>query len=125
MKNILSQKDIDALIEALNTVKNYDSLGQMSGDILKNQVVLTQAEIDSLIESLNSAQNGVNIASVTEPDVKTVLSQEEIDSLVTALQTFKEYSEMFNLSDEITYDQTVLSQEEIDKLIERLTASNK
>ncbi len=125
MNHILSQKEIDALIEALNTVKNYDSLNQMSGDLLKNQVVLTQPEIDSLIESLNTAQKGVNIASVSEPGVKTVLSQEEIDSLVKALQTFKEYSEMFNLSEEITYDQTVLSQEEIDKLIERLMSSKK
>ena len=123
MSQILSQKEIDALIEALNTFKNYDNTNQFSGDILKNQVVLTQAEIDSLIESLNNAQNGVNITAVTKPDVKPVLSQTEIDSLVKALQTFKEYSEMFNLSNEITYDQTVLSQEEIDKLIERLTAN--
>ena len=123
MKQILSQKEIDALIEALNSFKNYDSLNQVSGDILKNQVVLTQPEIDSLIESLNNAQNGLNISSVSEPDVKTVLSQSEIDSLVKALQTFKEYSEMFNLSEEISYDQAVLSQDEIDKLIERLTAN--
>ncbi len=125
MNNVLSQKEIDALIEALNSFKKYDNSELMSGDLLKNQVVLTQSEIDKLIESLNQAQKAGGSISVAEPSVKPVLSQKEIDSLVKALQTFKEYSDMFNLSEEISFDQTVLSQAEIDKLIERLLGNNK
>ncbi len=124
MNHVLSQKEIDALIEALNTFKNYDNADLMQGDLLKNQVVLTQSEIDSLIESLNNAQQGVSISSISKPSVKPVLSQTEIDSLVKALQTFKEYSDMFDLSEEISFDQTVLSQEQIDRLIEKLTGNN-
>ncbi|MCR4655893.1 MAG: hypothetical protein K5770_06655 [Lachnospiraceae bacterium] len=124
MDHILSQKEIDALIEALNTFKNYDNEDLMQGDLLKNQVVLTQSEIDALIESLNNAQKGASISTISMPNVKPVLSQAEIDSLVKALQTFKEYSDMYDLSEEISFNQTVLSQEQIDRLIEKLLGNN-
>ncbi len=120
MERILSQKEIDTLIDALNTVKEYDQADQISGDILKNQVVLTQPEIDKLIESLNSSKEGTAGLHIAEPGVKTVLSQPEIDSLVKALLTLKDYTETLDFSKEIVDEQTVLSQEEIDRLIARL-----
>lgn len=120
MKRVLSQPEIDALIEALNTVKSYGCSEQASVDILKNQVVLSQAQIDELIESLTNSQNPV----VPEPDVRVVLTQPEIDTLVAALQTLKDYSQSMEFSEELVWDQRVLSQEEIDNLIARLVNNN-
>ena len=117
MKRVLTQKEIDALIEALNTVKSYGYSEQASEDILKNQVVLSQAQIDELIESLTG---GGKDAVLPEPDVRVVLTQPEIDTLVTALQTLKDYSKSQEFSEELVWDQRVLSQEEIDSLIARL-----
>ena len=117
----LSQEEIDALIEALNAVKNYGDNEAISNDILKSQVVLTQPEIDKLIESLRIAESNGNAPSSVNTDTKVVLTQPEINSLIDALHAIREYDDSKAVSDEIFNDQTVLSQAEIDKLIEVLT----
>ena len=121
MQRTLSQEEIDSLIEALNTIKNYGDSDVISEDILKNQVVLTQPEIDALISHLQ----GVSSQAGAEPDFRVVLSQPEIDSLVEALNTIRKYDEDQDFTKEIANNQAILSQEEIDRLIQMLLHSKK
>ena len=121
MQRTLSQEEIDSLIEALNTIKNYGDSDVISEDILKNQVVLTQPEIDALISHLQ----GVSSQTGAEPDFRVVLSQPEIDSLVEALNTIRKYDEDQDFTKEIANNQAILSQEEIDRLIQMLLHSKK
>ena len=119
MQRTLSQEEIDSLIEALNTIKNYGDSDVISEDILKNQVVLTQPEIDALISHLQ----GVSSQAGAEPDFRVVLSQTEIDSLVEALHSIRDYDETRSFPIDIDTNQHVLSQSEIDRLIDVLMRS--
>ena len=118
MSKMLSQKEIDSLIDALNSFRNYSDEATISTDILGGQVVLTQSEIDSLIASLTTAKD----LPLGKPNVSVALSQPEIDSLVEALNSIKEYTQLDELSSDILNNQSVLSQEDIDALIRKLLA---
>ena len=118
MQRTLSQEEIDSLIDALHTIRNYGDSDAISEDILQNQVVLTQPAIDSLILHLRGAKGSAE--DIAEPDVRVVLSQPEIDSLVEALNTIRKYDEDQDFTKEMTTNQAVLSQDEIDRLIDML-----
>ena len=122
MHRALSQKEIDSLIEALNTFKKYGDDKAISADILNNQIVLTQPEIDHLLDSLQHAKSD-EVKSAGEPDFRVVLSQDEIDSLVEALNTIRDYDETKSFPIDIDTNQHVLSQDEIDRLIDVLKRS--
>ena len=118
LQKILTQAEIDSIVDALNNLKDYGKDPEVSDDILANQVVLSQSEIDKLITSLNSAKG------LTEPihrEANVTLTQKEIDSLIDALNTVKQYDTNDAFAQEIARNQTVLSQEDIDKLIATLT----
>ncbi|MBR1861119.1 MAG: hypothetical protein IJ796_04580 [Lachnospiraceae bacterium] len=118
MSRMLSQTEIDSLVDALNSLKNYADDNAISADILHNQVVLTQSEIDKLISSLNNFKD----VPLFKPNVNVSLSQPEIDSLIDALNSIKEYDTSDSLGTEIETNQSVLSQKEIDSLISKLLA---
>ena len=48
----LTQPEIDSLVEALNSIKEYAQLDELSSDMLNNQSVLSQSDIDKLIRKL-------------------------------------------------------------------------
>ena len=50
----LSQGEIDSLIDALNSIKQYDSVDALDTEISTNQSVLSQIEIDKLLTTLLS-----------------------------------------------------------------------
>ena len=50
----LSQGEIDSLIDALNSIKQYDSVDALDTEISTNQSVLSQLEIDKLLATLLS-----------------------------------------------------------------------
>ena len=50
----LSQGEIDSLIDALNSIKQYDSVDALDTEISTNQSVLSQLEIDKLLTTLLS-----------------------------------------------------------------------
>ena len=116
MNRLLNQAEIDTLVEALNTLKNYGDEPSISTDLLRAQVVLTQGQIDHLIESLETVKD----SNLLRPDVNVALSQPEIDSLIDALNTIKEYDDLSGLTHEMDNNQAVLSQKEIDVIIEKL-----
>ncbi len=116
MKRVLSQEEIDSLIDALMALKEYSDVDTITEDMLSNQVVLTQGEIDKLIESLNTVKD----LPLYKPSMNVVLSQEEIDALIDALNSYKEYGQLDELNMEILKNQSVMTQEEIDVLIEKL-----
>ncbi len=116
MNKMLSQQEIDALIEALNNFREYSDAKTISTDILNGQVVLSQAEIDKLIASLSIAKD----IPINKPNVNVSLTQPEIDSLIDALTSIKEYGKLDDLSSDISTNQSVLSQAEIDELITKL-----
>ena len=116
MGKTLSQAEIDSLVDALNSLKNYADDNSISADILNNQVVLTQSEIDKLLESLGTFKS----APVLKPNVNVALSQGEIDSLIDALSSYKEYGQFDALNVEMSTNQSVLTQSEIDVLIDKL-----
>ncbi len=122
MSKRLSQSEVDALVDALNTLKTYaDDSNIVAEDILKNQVVLTQKEIDNLVNTLSNFQD----ASSIKTNVNVTLSQGEIDSLIDALNSIKEYDNSNALDTEIDTNQAVLSQLEIDKLLATLLSLKK
>ena len=114
----LSQAEIDTLVDALNTLKDYGQAPEIENDILYSQVVLSQSEIDRLINSLNGAKE---VADPVCKEANVALSQKEIDSLIDALNTVKQYDTNDTFSQEIARNQTVLSQDDIDRLIVTLT----
>ncbi|MCR4896786.1 MAG: hypothetical protein K5891_08450 [Lachnospiraceae bacterium] len=116
MHRILTQPEIDTLVDVLNTLKEYGNTDYVSDDILKSQIVLTQPEIDKLIDTLNNA----GLAPVSRSDHNVVLSQEEIDRLVSALNDLKEYDSLASFLADLDNTQAVLTQEEIDKLLAAL-----
>ncbi len=116
MNKMLSQKEIDSLVEALMSLKDYADDNSISTDILNGQVVLTQPEIDKLINSLNTVKD----MPVNKPGVNVSLTQPEIDSLIDALNSIKEYGQLDELDVEMLNNQSVLSQSEIDELIKKL-----
>ncbi len=118
MNRCLSQKEIDSLVDALNTLKLYADESEITADILNNQVVLTQKEIDQLIASLNTVKGIPTI----KPNVNVVLSQPEIDSLIDALNSIREYDKSDALGAEMETNQAILTQEQIDRLIKKLLA---
>ena len=122
MSKRLSQLEVDALVDALNTLKSYaDDNNAVTEDILKNQVVLTQKEIDGLIATLSD----FNEAPSIKTNVNVTLSQGEIDSLIDALNSIKQYDSVDALDTEISTNQSVLSQLEIDKLLATLLSLKK
>ncbi len=125
MQRSLSQEEIDSLIAALNSFKQYGDDDAISQDLLKNQIVLSQPEIDSLIDSLNIVRGTGEAHDLAEPDVRVVLSQTEIDSLVDALNAIREYDETKSFPIDIATNQNVLSQSEIDRLISILVKGKK
>ena len=120
IQKVLSQAEIDSLVEALNNLKDYGHDPEVSDDILNSQVVLSQRQIDQLIKSLNDAKD----ATVTNTPMidagSGILSQSEIDSLIDALNAVRQYDSSGSFGQDISQNQTVLSQDEIDKLIRRL-----
>ena len=50
----LSQPEIDSLIDALNTIKEYDDLSGLTHEMDNNQAILSQKEIDVIIDKLLS-----------------------------------------------------------------------
>ncbi|MCR4617952.1 MAG: hypothetical protein K5669_07175 [Lachnospiraceae bacterium] len=116
MGKMLSQTEIDSIVEALNVLRDYADDNSISADLLHNQVILTQSEIDSLITTLNTVKD----LPLLKPNVNVSLSQPEIDSLIDALNSIKEYDTANDLNKEINDNQAVLSQNEIDILIEKL-----
>ena len=116
MNRMLSQPEIDALIEALTSLKDYADSDSISTDILNGQVVLTQAEIDKLINSLNTVKD----MPLHKPGFNVALSQPEIDALIDALNSFKDYGQLDALNIDITNNHSVLTQSEIDILIDKL-----
>jgi len=116
MSRLLTQQEIDELVDALTALRSYTDESSITDDILNNQVVLTQAEIDRLIESLNTVKD----LPFHKPDVNVVLTQTEIDSLIDALNSIKEYGQLEDFKLDILNNQTVLSQDEIDALIQKL-----
>ena len=50
----LSQGEIDSLIDALNSIKEYDNSNALDTEIDTNQAVLSQLEIDKLLATLLS-----------------------------------------------------------------------
>ena len=116
MNNLLSQDEIDSLLEALRALKDYSDDGAITEDMLNNQAVLTQGEIDKLIHSLSTVKD----LPLYKPEVNVTLSQAEIDSLIDALNSYKEYGQLDELNMEILKNQTVMSQSEIDSLIDKL-----
>jgi flagellar motor switch protein FliM len=116
MNNLLSQNEIDSLVEALKALKDYADDSTVTADMLNNQVVLTQAEIDKLISSLSTVKN----MPAYKPEINVALSQNEIDALIDALNSYKEYGQLDELNMEILKNQSVMSQNEIDSLIEKL-----
>ena len=121
MNRLLDQREIDTLVEALHSLKNYGDEASISTDLLRAQVVLTQSQIDHLIESLKTAKD----SSELRPDVNVALSQPEIDSLIDALNTIKEYDDLSGLTHEIDSNQSILSQKEIDVIIDKLLSMKK
>ena len=117
MSRILTQQEIDVLVEALNSVRGYGDKDQISSDLLRDQVVLSQKEIDALIESLRSPEH-----SISNPDVHAVLSQDEIDHLIDALNAITNYDTKGGVTGDLFHNQTILSQTEIDHLIDVLKA---
>ena len=77
MHRMLTQPEIDTLVDVLNTLKDYGNTDYVSDDILKGQIVLSQPEIDKLIDTLNNA----GVAPIGRSDHNVVLSQDEIDRL--------------------------------------------
>ena len=116
MNNLLSQNEIDSLVDALKALKDYADDNTVTDDMLNNQVVLTQSEIDKLIYSLSSVKD----SPLYKPELNVALSQDEIDSLIDALNSFKEYGQLDELNTEILKNQSVMSQDEIDSLINKL-----
>ena len=57
MNKMLSQQEIDSIVEALVALKDYADNNTISTDLLNGQVVLTQTEIDKLITSLNTVKD--------------------------------------------------------------------
>lgn len=116
MNKMLSQQEIDSLVEALMALKDYADDNSISTDILNGQVVLTQPEIDKLINSLNTVKD----LPINKPGVSVTLTQPEIDSLIDALNSIKEYGQLDELNVDMLNNQSVLSQTEIDELIKKL-----
>ncbi|MBR6302303.1 MAG: hypothetical protein IKR35_00465 [Lachnospiraceae bacterium] len=116
MGKLLSQSEIDSIVDALNTLRNYADDNAISADLLHNQVILTQGEIDKLISTLNTVKD----VPLLKPNVNVALTQPEIDSLIDALNSIKEYETIDALEGDIANNQAVLSQNEIDTLIEKL-----
>ena len=121
MEKLLSQQEIDCLVDALRAIKGYSDDEEISEDVLNNQVVLSQGEIDKLIESLNNAKG----IPAYKPKANAVLSQAEIDSLIDALNTYKEYGQLDELNADLISNQAIMSQEDIDVLIEKLLSIQK
>ncbi|MCR5233298.1 MAG: hypothetical protein K6E53_05260 [Lachnospiraceae bacterium] len=116
MDKLLSQEEVDSLVDALRAIKGYSDDEVISEDVLNSQVVLSQGEIDKLIESLNNAKG----LPAYKPKANVVLSQDEIDSLIDALNTYKEYGQLDELNADLVNNQTIMSQEDIDVLISKL-----
>ena len=116
MDHLLSQEEIDSLVDALTALKEYSGDNAVTEDMLNNQVVLTQSEIDKLISSLSTVKG----LPIYKPEMNVALSQEEIDALIDALNSYKEYGQLDELNMEILKNQTVMSQSEIDTLIDKL-----
>ncbi|MBR6238375.1 MAG: hypothetical protein IKQ83_04950 [Lachnospiraceae bacterium] len=116
MNKMLSQQEIDSIVEALVALKDYADNNTISTDLLNGQVVLTQTEIDKLITSLNTVKD----LPIQKPGVNVSLSQSEIDSLIDALDSIREYGQLDALNVEMLSNQSVLSQNEIDVLIGKL-----
>lgn len=116
MNHLLSQDEIDSLVDALKALKDYSDDSSAAEDMLNNQVVLTQAEIDKLIHSLSTVKD----LPLYKPEMNVALSQNEIDALIDALNSYKEYGQLDELNMEILKNQTVMSQSEIDSLIDKL-----
>lgn len=116
MNKMLSQQEIDSIVEALVALKDYADNNTISTDLLNGQVVLTQTEIDKLITSLNTVKD----LPMQKPGVNVSLSQSEIDSLIDALDSIREYGQLDALNVEMLSNQLVLSQNEIDVLIGKL-----
>ncbi|MBR5361324.1 MAG: hypothetical protein IK123_10585 [Lachnospiraceae bacterium] len=116
MNKMLSQQEIDSIVEALVALKDYADNNTISTDLLNGQVVLTQTEIDKLINSLNTVKD----LPMQKPGVNVSLSQSEIDSLIDALDSIREYGQLDALNVEMLSNQSVLSQNEIDVLIGKL-----
>ena len=116
MEKLLSQEEIDSLVDALRAIKGYSDDEEISEDVLNSQVVLSQSEIDKLIESLNNAKG----LPAYKPKATAVLSQDEIDSLIETLNTYKEYGQLDELNADLLSNQAIMSQEDIDVLIEKL-----
>ncbi|MCR5421697.1 MAG: hypothetical protein K6E98_11905 [Lachnospiraceae bacterium] len=121
MEKILSQNEVDSLVDALRAIRGYSDDEIISEDVLNNQAVLSQSEIDKLIESLNSAKGGPTY----KPKANTVLSQSEIDALIDALNTYKEYGQLDELNQDLINNQAVMSQDDIDILISKLLSIHK
>jgi len=121
MGKMLSQTEIDALIEALSSLKDYADTEAISTDILNGQVVLTQTEIDKLINSLNTVKD----MPLHKPGFSVALSQPEIDSLIDALNSIKEFGQIEDLNIDMANNQSVLTQAEIDALIGKLLSIKK
>ena len=60
MEKLLSQEEIDSLVDALRAIKGYSDDEEISEDVLNSQVVLSQSEIDKLIESLNNGKKEID-----------------------------------------------------------------
>lgn len=116
MNHLLSQDEIDSLVDALKALKDYSDDSTIAEDMLNNQVVLTQSEIDKLIQSLSNVKD----LPLYRPEMNVALSQDEIDSLIDALNSYKEYGQLDELNMEILKNQSVMSQNEIDTLIDKL-----
>ena len=120
MSKMLTQDEIDILLNALNTLKTYADDDTISVELLHKQAVLTQFQIDELIDTL------VNVKEVPShkltPDVNVVLSQKEIDNLIDALNTVKDYENLEEFDTQIEDSQQILSQIDIDALIRNLMA---
>lgn len=116
MNHLLSQDEIDSLVDALKALKEYADDNTVTEDMLNNQVVLTQSEIDKLIDSLSSVKE----LPIYKPEMNVALSQDEIDALIDALNSYKEYGQLDELNMEILKNQSVMSQNEIDSLIDKL-----
>ncbi|MBQ7678828.1 MAG: hypothetical protein IJT34_03155 [Butyrivibrio sp.] len=117
MSRILSQKEIDALVEALHAVRNSGDTGQINDDRMNDQTVLSQSEIDALIETLRGSY-----AESSSTDMTGILSQGEIDHLIEALNVINNFDAADGAAGDLFSGQTVLSQDEIDHLISILKA---
>ena len=118
MEKVLSQAEVDSLVDALRAIKGYSDDEVISEDVLNSQVVLSQSEIDKLIESLNNAKG----LPAYKPKANAILSQAEIDSLIDALNTYREYGQLDELNADLVSNQAIMSQEDIDILIDKLLA---